>query len=282
MAQYPPINQRGYFLSMVRSTSPHIALIDSGIGGFSVLAEIEQKCAGVTVSYFMDNLYLPYGELSEQSLLDRLERIVDFLQQQSPPDIIVIACNTASTQSLDFLRARFKQTFVGVVPAIKPAANMSMSGCIGVLATPATVQSPYIDRLINDFASHCEVHKLGSSELVHMAELHFWHEQPDQKAGMSLASLYQTDTVVLGCTHFPLIKEQIQSMLPKGIELVDSGAAIANRVFSLLGDDLLRYSFVDGETLAGEKHLYSTQRLSADKHAKLADMGFAHVRCVVL
>ncbi len=262
---------------MTRSTSPHIALIDSGIGGFSVLEEIEGKCAGIKVSYFMDNLFLPYGELSEQALLDRLERIVDFLQQQSPPDIVVIACNTASTQSLDFLRTRFKQTFVGVVPAIKPAANMSQSGCIGVLATPATVQSSYIGRLINDFASHCEVHKLGSSELVHMAELHFWHELPDQKVKVSLESLHQTDTVVLGCTHFPLIKEQIQSMLPQGVELVDSGAAIANRVASLLGD-----TFIQGKIIAGEKHLYSTLNLSDDKQAKLADMGFNHVTCVEL
>lgn len=262
---------------MVRPTSPHIALIDSGIGGFSVLAEIEQKCAGVTISYFMDNLYLPYGELSEQSLLGRLERIVDFLQQQSPPDIIVIACNTASTQSLDFLRARFKQTFVGVVPAIKPAANISRSGCIGVLATKATVQSPYIARLINDFASHCEVHKLGSSELVHMAELHFWQEQSEHKVDVSLASLHQTDTVVLGCTHFPLIKEQIQSMLPKGVELVDSGAAIAKRVCSLLGERLL-----EEKAFGGEKRLFSTQGLSDDKQAKLADMGFTQVTCVAL
>ncbi|MCJ8271530.1 MAG: glutamate racemase [Psychrosphaera sp.] len=262
---------------MSRPTSPHIALIDSGIGGFSVLAEIEQKCAGITVSYFMDNLYLPYGELSEQSLLDRLERIVGFLQQQNPPDIIVIACNTASTQSLDFLRDRFKQTFVGVVPAIKPAANISKSGCIGVLATKATVQSPYIERLINDFASHCKVHKLGSSELVHMAELHFWHEQPDQEDVVSLESLHHTDTVVLGCTHFPLIKQQIQSMLPQGIKLVDSGAAIANRVASLLGEGAL-----DGDAVAGEKHLYFTRTLSADKCAKLAGMGFAHVSCVAL
>jgi glutamate racemase len=254
---------------------PHIALIDSGIGGFSVLAEIEKKLTNVSVSYFMDNLYLPYGELAQADLLSRLERIVTFLQHSSP-DIIVIACNTASTQSLDFLRARFDQTFVGVVPAIKPAALMSQSGTIGLLATPATVSNAYIDDLIEDFASECIVHKYGSSELVHLAETLFWQEELPDTTAISLKVFEQVDTLVLGCTHFPLITGLIETFLPKGVNLVDSGQAIANRVDSLLAD-----KFDHAQTTQYVKCLYSTTPLPVAKTARLAQMGFktlSHVK----
>ena len=140
-------------------------LFDSGIGGLSVFCEVEKRLPQATFSYFMDNLYLPYGELSKHSLLTRLEKIAQFLCEQSKPDVIVIACNTASTQTLDFLRQRFKQTFVGVVPAIKPAATMSETGLIGLLATPGTVKSAYIGQLVEQYAKNCTVKRVGSSDL---------------------------------------------------------------------------------------------------------------------
>ncbi|MFT5163468.1 MAG: glutamate racemase [Alteromonadaceae bacterium] len=258
---------------------PRIALIDSGIGGLSVLVEIEAQIPGLAISYFMDNLYLPYGELSEAKLVERLTCIVDFLLSQSPLDIIVIACNTASTQSLDFLRQRFEHTFVGVVPAIKPAAMASATGHIGLLATPATVGGDYINQLIDNFAINCSVQKVGSSELVHLAEDLFWHGEDNLDC--SDADVYadivritsdfkQVDTVVLGCTHFPLIKSAIQQALGNGVLLVDSGKAIANRVSSLLG--------VTGtqsvQLGVGKKQLFTTRLLSLPKQHKLTAMGF--------
>ncbi len=276
--------------SVTTARSSHIALIDSGIGGFSVLAEIEAKMPEVTVSYFMDNLYLPYGELSQADLLNRLERIVEFLLGLSAPDIIVIACNTASTQSLDFLRQRFKATFVGdfvgVVPAVKPAAIASSSARIGVLATPATVKGDYMDQLIHDFALHCTVQRVGSSELVHLAEMLFWgqagrQEGQQQTRGVAevqriVAEFEAVDTIVLGCTHFPLIKDIIQQALDDEVLLVDSGAAIANRVQSLLGQKTEKY------LSTGKKQLFSTRVLSADKQQKLAAMGFERLTHISL
>lgn len=272
-------------------TTHHIALIDSGIGGLSVLAEIEAKMPGVAVSYFMDNLYLPYGELSEEQLLTRLERIVAFLLDLSELDIIVIACNTASTQSLDFLRQRFKHTFVGVVPAIKPAAIASVTGYIGLLATPATVRGCYIDQLIDDFASHCVVQRMGSSELVHLAEAFFWQgglqddklsfpsqtqpsqTQPSQTLLSQITGRFkQVDTIVLGCTHFPLIKAVLQQALGGQVLLIDSGAAIANRVCVLLGLNAAEQSTSSNPAI--EKRLFSTSVLPEHKRQKLVGMGF--------
>lgn len=252
-------------------SSYHVALIDSGIGGFSVLEQIESKLPGIGISYFMDSLYLPYGELSQDALLARLESICDFLLQQGEIDLVVIACNTASTQSLDFLRKRFEHLFVGVVPAVKPAANMTKTGKIGVLATPATVAGKYLDGLISQFASHCQVEKVGSSELVHLAEQLFWREDETAINGLSFPQLQSIDTLVLGCTHFPLIAQTIENMLPKDIMLVDSGAAIANRVLSLLDGP--------GAGFSG-KRIYASAALSPHRHEVLSQMGFdtiAHV-----
>lgn len=246
----------------------HVALIDSGIGGFSVLAEIERKLPEVSISYFMDNRYLPYGELEEPLLLERLQCIVDFLLSSRAPDLIVLACNTASTQSLDFLRQRFGQIFVGVVPAVKPAAKLTRSGVLGVLATPATVNGQYIETLIGQFAADCVVHKVGSSELVHLAEQHFWQEDEASIDGLSFPVLSEVDTLVLGCTHFPLIKADIQRMLPEGIELVDSGSAIANRVLSLFESGVS-----EGKGGAG-KYLYASDELSTHRKGILSQMGF--------
>lgn len=261
----------------------HIALIDSGIGGFSILAEIEAKIPDAVISYFMDNLYLPYGELSESRLCARLERIVEFLLKQSRPDIVVIACNTAATQSLDFLRQRFDRVFVGVVPAIKSAALQSNTGQIALLATPATARGAYVNKLIRDFADGCKVQRVGSSELVHLAEQLFWqlhsHSDDDirQIIAQATAGFEAVDTVVLGCTHFPLIKEMIQRELGNQVLLIDAAGAIAKHVASLLDCVAFRYS-----SAGSSKQLFSTQKLCSPKRQKLAAMGFGHIDHVSL
>ncbi len=248
----------------------HVAFIDSGIGGFSIMQEVERQLPGIGISYFMDNLYLPYGKLSEQALLSRLEGIVAFLQHAVKPDLIVVACNTASTQALDFLRQRFEQVFVGVVPAVKPAALQSSAKRIGLLATPATVTGLYIDNLIAQFALDCEVKKLGSVELVHIAEGLFWQE-PLAQQSVEFSEFTGVDTVVLGCTHFPLIKDFIAAHLPSHVRLIDSGAAIANRVSDLLGK---RYE------PSSVKNLYASGELSQLRRQRLSQMGFDSISIV--
>ena len=247
---------------------PHIALIDSGIGGFSVLEAIERRLGALNVSYYMDNLYLPYGELGQQPLLQRLESITDFLQKVEP-DLIVIACNTASTQSLCFLREQFNQTFVGVVPAIKPAAQSSRNGHIGLLATPATAHGDYLGQLIESFAAHCQVQRVGSCELVHMAEQWFWQgELPEQ--ALCFPELDSVDTLVLGCTHFPMIKDYIRSLFADDVNLIDSGEAIANRVHSLL-------PVIGQSSDTTFKQLYCSAELDDARQARLRAYGFDEI-----
>jgi len=231
--------------------TPSILVIDSGVGGLSVCQAILAKQKGIRLVYFADDAFFPYGLMEESKLRARLKDIVGEMLKLHQPELVVLACNTVSTLVLPELRACFDIPFVGVVPAIKPAAQFSKTKRIGLLATPATVRRPYTDKLIADYADGCEVLRVGSSELVVLAEnllsgkpvsenqlaeiiAPFSSPLDESKKGKSIV-----DTVVLGCTHFPLLKTQLSKLLP-GVIWVDSGNAIANRVASLLsGNELL-------------------------------------------
>jgi glutamate racemase len=224
---------------------PAKALIfDSGVGGFSVLQHIRNAVPGLETSYLMDNKLFPYGIQPDDVLI---ERIVSLCQQAcavEPVDIIVIACNTASTLALPALREVFNIPIVGVVPAIKTAAQRSENRHIALLATPATIDRPYIDQLITDYAGDCNVDKIGSSELVVLAENYWFSGQLDSLALSSMLLPWikaeGLDQVVLGCTHFPLLSDQISKLYPH-IGLIDSGQAIASRlcfILQQLGHDL--------------------------------------------
>jgi len=214
---------------------PRILMFDSGVGGLSILQEIQHKLPVVQVRYLMDNQLFPYGIQPDEVLV---ERIVNLCRAHSEGcNLIVMACNTASTIVLPALREALDIPVVGVVPAIKTAAQHSQSNCIGLLATPATVDRFYIDRLIADHAKDTEVIRLGSSELVRLAEDSFLNGQTDmEQLGQILAPLkaHKTmDQLVLGCTHFPLLRDQIAQLLPN-VTLTDSGEAIARRSEYLL------------------------------------------------
>lgn len=219
----------------------HIVVFDSGIGGTSVLEHIQASLPSAKFSYLMDNKYLPYGKRSSQFLTQRITSLLtQFIKEIEPVDILVVACNTASTQTLVQLRAQFDFPIVGVVPAIKPAAEKSLSKRIGVLATPATVANEYTATLIDDFARSCEVDLYGSSELVRLAEHKFWFNTLDMQALAQeldkLAINSEIDHLVLGCTHFPIIANELKQLIRHDLQLLDSGEAIANRVSSLIGE----------------------------------------------
>lgn len=219
----------------------HILVFDSGIGGTSVLEHIQRKMPDAKLTYLMDNKYLPYGELSFAFLTQRITSLLKhFLTLIEPVDLLVIACNTASTQTLDILRQHFTFPIVGVVPAIKPAAEKTLSKKIGVLATPATVANEYTASLVKDFAASCNVSLYGSSKLVKLAEQKFWTNNLELKhLEQELNSLYideEIDQLVLGCTHFPIIAEELKILINPKTTLLDSGEAIANRVLSLIGN----------------------------------------------
>src|SRR5690606_22891926 len=149
------------------------------------------------------------------------------------PKLAVVACNTASTVALPRLRSQFALPIVGVVPAIKPAARLSANRIIRLLATPGTVARPYTQKLIDQFAADCEVIRVGSSELVEQAERKLRGEPVDlDLLRRIMAPIIEggADTVVLGCTHFPLLQQELQLAAGRPLQWVDSGAAIARRV----------------------------------------------------
>jgi glutamate racemase len=219
-----------------------ILVFDSGVGGLSVLAEIRALLPEWRVIYCADNAGFPYGAKTDAELNARVPALLGRLAERYAPAVAVIACNTASTIALATVRSVLNLPVVGTVPAIKPAAALTKSKVIGVLGTPATVRQAYVDNLEREFASDCKVLRHGTAELAALAEAELRGEsQPLAAYREALAGLFrqpeaaQMDTVVLACTHFPLVREQLdQAMAPKTVQWVDSGAGIARRTRHLL------------------------------------------------
>lgn len=194
----------------------------------------------ISIIYAFDNVAFPYGEKSEEFIVERVLEIVTAVQKRAILWRWPLSPVTASTVSLPALRDKFPFPVVGVVPAIKPAARLTANGIVGLLATRGTVKRPYTRELIDRFANECQIAMLGSAELVEMAEAKL-HETRSStgRAAPHFASVAvrmpePPDTVVLGCTHFPLLQEELLAVLPEGTRLVDSGAAIARRTAWLL------------------------------------------------
>ena len=141
--------------------APRILVFDSGVGGLSVAREIQQRLPLNPLVYASDNAFFPYGTKGETELIARVDVVIGELLLRYPAEILVIACNTASTLTLPHLRSKLNVPIVGVVPAIKPAALMSKTGVIGLLATPATVARPYTHELIREYAANCRVISLS-------------------------------------------------------------------------------------------------------------------------
>ncbi|MCE0847552.1 glutamate racemase [Buttiauxella sp. A2-C1_F] len=221
------------------NTHPTVLVFDSGVGGLSVYDEVRQLLPDLHYIYAFDNVAFPYGEKSEAFIVERVVEIVTAVQERYPLALAIIACNTASTVSLPALREKFAFPVVGVVPAIKPAARLTTNGVVGLLATRGTVRRPYTHELVARFASECKIEMLGSAELVELAEAKLHGHPVDLEELRKILRPWlrmkePPDTVVLGCTHFPLLEEELLEVLPEGTRLIDSGAAIARRTVWLL------------------------------------------------
>jgi len=221
-----------------------VAIFDSGVGGLSVYMETVRRSPEHNYLFVSDNYAFPYGTKSTSDLSDRVTQVVAQIVAQYSPDLIVVACNTASTVMLPALRARHELEIVGVVPAIKPAALLSETKTIGLLATPATIERDYTNDLIREFAGDCHVVRVGSSELVEMAEQKLRGKTLDMlKLESILAPFFnnkKVDVLVLACTHFPLLINEIENLYKlkkRSVTIVDSGVAIARRVVELLEDE---------------------------------------------
>ena len=223
--------------------APRVLVFDSGLGGLTVLAEIVKARPDAEILYAADDAFFPYGALTEARLVERVVEAIAAQIAQFEPDVVVIACNTASTLVLAPLRgAHPRVRFVGTVPAIKPAAEASRSRLISVLATPGTVARDYTRALVRDFAGDCEVTLVGSSRLAAVAERRLRGEEIDaEEVACEIAPCFvargarRTDQIVLACTHFPLLTDLFAAMAPWTVSFVDPSPAIARRVDALLG-----------------------------------------------
>lgn len=221
-----------------------ILIFDSGVGGLSVVTSLRRHLPGVALVYACDNAMLPYGTRPDGWLVERILAVCEAAVAASGCSVLVVACNTASTLALEALRARLPVPVVGTVPAIKPAAARSASRHIGLLATSATVSRPYTDRLIEAFAADCRVTRVAADPLVREAERLLAGDEPDpaviEAVTAPLWAATDLDTVVLGCTHFPLLGERIAAACPRPVQLVDSSEAIARRTAQVASDPVER------------------------------------------
>ncbi len=216
------------------NAAKRVLVFDSGVGGLSVFDAIMASGRALSLDYVADNAWLPYGLKADADLRTRVPALLARMTEAWTPDAVVVACNTASTIVLPDVRAALAIPVIGVVPPIKPAAALTKTGAIGLLATPATVQRTYTDDLIAQFAADKRVVRFGSAALVEAAERKLRGEPYDPRgvheAIGALFSNTDVDVVALACTHFPLLAQELAAAAPRACAWLDSGAAIARRV----------------------------------------------------
>jgi glutamate racemase len=245
---------------------PNILVFDSGLGGLSIVAELVNAAMDASIYYVADTAFFPYGDKSDTCLIERIPLIIGQAASACGADLVIIACNTASTLALDVVRAGLNLPVIGVVPAIKPAAGLTKTGTIGLLATPNTVSRPYTDQLIADFARGVTVLRHGAVGLAGVAEAKLSGKAFDQsiiKASVdglfSQSGGQDIDVVVLACTHYPHVRAELSNYAPHAVMWVDSGAAIARRARAVLdlkadGQTSLATAYTTGGDDTGTTH----------------------------
>lgn len=220
----------------------NILFFDSGLGGLTVFREVAKARPDARYVYVADDAFFPYNDRGEAELVTRVVALMGELIAAHAPDLIVIACNTASTLVLPQLRERFRIPFVGTVPAIKPACAASVSKRVTVLGTQATVSREYTRALIRDFANGSDVALVGSARLAGYAEAQLkGSPAADHLIAQETAPCFidadgrRTDTVVLACTHYPLLVDRLTRLAPWPVTFIDPAPAIARRVVDLSG-----------------------------------------------
>lgn len=213
-----------------------ILVFDSGVGGLSVLREARMLIHNHQFIYIGDDAGFPYGDWEGEALTHRIVGLFETLIKEYEPSLAIIACNTASTQIMPALRSRFSIPFVGIVPAIKPAAERTSSGHISVLATPGTIARKYTLDLIDQFASHVEVKLVGATKLARLAEEHLQGIEIDTDLlKQEIAPCFvenenkRTDIITLGCTHYPFLLNEMRKLAPWPVDWLDPAEAIARQ-----------------------------------------------------
>ena len=214
-----------------------IGVFDSGVGGLSVLRAMRELMPEESVIYFADQEHVPYGPRSLQQVRDFSETITNFLLDQGAK-LIVVACNTASAAALHYLREKFSDVlFVGMEPAVKPAAEHTQSGLVGVLATPATFQGALYASVLERFANGVQVLQDTCTGLVGQIEN---GDLDGKETSAILENALRPmldrgiDTVVLGCTHYPFVIPLIEQIVGESVRVIDPAPAVAKQAYRLL------------------------------------------------
>lgn len=259
-----------------------ILVFDSGIGGLTVLREARVLIPERSFLYVADDAAFPYGNWSEPDLNSHLINLFAGLLNRYQPQLCIIACNTAFTLAGGNLRAAFPEmTFVGTVPAIKPAAEKTYTGMVSVLATPGTVQREYTYDLIRSFAQDCKINLVGAPDLAQIAEQYIRGEQVNYaKIRQQINACFvqenaakRTDIVVLACTHYPFIVNLLRELSPWPVDWLDPAHAIAKRARNLIPQetDLLHILNNDKVVFTSGKPDFVTQRLMSSFGLEVAN-----------
>lgn len=257
-----------------------VAFLDSGVGGLPYLKWVRDALPSENYVYVADNAGFPYGTKPAAEVVsivsDRVERTI----RSEEPKAIVIACNTASVAALADLRNQFPVPFIGVVPAVKPAANLSRNGRIGLLATNGTISDGYTDKLIADFASSCSVVRIGDGSIVDFIENKYLRSSAEDREKALTGSIERMksagiDTLVIGCTHFIYIEDDLQEALDGSVEIIDSREGVGRQVIRIveslgMNDRTDKYS-----------RLYTTSHKNRSRYEDFAD-SFGLEYCGVL
>ncbi|MBO7121758.1 MAG: glutamate racemase [Treponema sp.] len=264
------------------------AFLDSGTGGIPYMLSLKEKVPNASCVYLGDTAHFPYGQKTQKEVAAAAAQAVRLMQKKWKPKTLIVACNTISVTALDDLRARFPSLpIVGTVPAIKLAAKVTANKRVGLLATNATVRHPYSQKLIEDFASDCAVFKRGDPDLIEFIEKKlFTASREERMAAVRPAVDYfasnDCDTIILGCTHFTHIADDIQAAAGDKVRVIDSREGVANqalRVFpgQVPGQDAAQTDGSAGSKgaalLGQEKKSSQGQAVSQDKNAP-ADKSF--------
>ena len=242
------------------TASSPIGVFDSGVGGLSVLRHIRQLLPAEQLIYVADSRHAPYGPKSNVEVLTRCRQVMHFFQGKGVK-AVVVACNTATAAAVIDLRAEFSLPIVAMEPGVKPAAEQSRSAVIGVLATEGTIESDRFISLKSRFADKVEIITVACHGLVDNIE----QDQPDLPARRQMLESYirpvldkGADMLILGCTHYHLIRDEIAAVAGPDVQLMDTGPAVARELKRRLADAQLLNTGADGERPAAEPLFFTS------------------------
>jgi len=220
-------------------TSYQYAFLDSGSGGLPYLAQLKATAPAASCVYLADTKHFPYGEKTREEVISFAVETVGNLLERFSPELVIVACNTISVAALTTLRATYSIPFVGTVPAIKLASAQSINRKIGLLATERTVTDPYTDALVAEFASDCEIVRIGDSKLISRIESELLTASREERIKAVSPSIEKfkaagVDTIVLACTHFLHVSEEIGEVAGKGIRIIDSRDGVVHQALRLV------------------------------------------------